>query len=305
MSKESLALRRIGEWAGLQGDQFKNFLSTVRPILSRALDERQQRQIGFDDLRDEYFDFLNEYVLSTDAVVDFLHSNNVDREVVERFEMGSVPIKATFREQSVVYYGLDEIVDFVMVLKLFKRYKELTGSDSIEPLEKFHSLVYLINHRLSEEDASHLIEDTRGFGMLWKTGYRYTFEKRDDYAWSESLQRDLDRLFAWRIIDRNVIEDPKPEWDLDYTISLGEAAELFLTRFETRLTEFDSVLLSEWERKQNNVLEDLANSSRTGISDHLRSIERFKRCRQENIVLNGRPKRFESHESTEQMKINA
>jgi len=305
MSNEWLALQRTGEWAGLHDDQLEAYLSQTHPVLKQALNARKEQGIGFGDLESELFKFLNEAVLSADPVVQFLRDENIDEEIIHYFETGTVPIRDAFREHSVVNYGLDEIVDFIMLLKLLKRYKELTKVDSVRPLEKLHSLVYLVNHRLSQEDASHSIEDTMGFGMLWKTGYRYTFEKRSDYTWSESLQRDLDRLFAWKILDRDIIDTPKPEWDLTYQVSLGEAAELFLNRFETRLDTFDSVLLKEWKRKQNSVLEDLADSSKTGVSDYLRSIDRFDVSKQDEVVLNGRPKRFESQKTINKITINA
>lgn len=301
MTDRWLALRRVGEWAGFEGDQLSEYLATVRPIHNQALQDRK----GSDtkrDLRGEYFEFLNENVLSAEPVVTHLRHHQVNEAVVRLFETGSVPIKDTFRSQSVINYELDEIVDFVMLLKLLERYQRKADS-GIEPLENLHSLVYLTNYQLSESD-SHSVSEDHGFGMLEKTGFRYTFERRDDYVWSDSLQRDLDRLVAWQLLDRELADNPKPEWDRTYSISLGQAANLFLTRFEKRLNNFDSFLLNEWEIHQNDVIDDFATSSKAGISSHMKSLDRFSACTDGQIVLNGRVKRFTPDQGQQEIQIN-
>ncbi|MDB2239239.1 hypothetical protein [Halorubrum ezzemoulense] len=301
MTDRWLALRRVGEWVGFEGQELSEYLTTVRPIHDQALEDRKGSETER-DLRDEYFEFLNENVLSAEPVVNHLRHYQVDQEIVRLFETGSVPIKDTFRSQSVIDYELDEIVDFVMLLKLLERYQERAES-GVEPLENLHSLVYLINYQLSESESYSATED-HGFGMLEKTGYRYTFERRDDYVWSDSLQRDLDRLVAWQLLDRELIDEPKPEWDRTYSISLGQAATLFLTRFEKRLDSFDSLLLNEWEMRQDDVIDDFATSSKVGISSHLDSLDRFRNCSDGQIVLNGRAKKFTSDQDQRGIKIN-
>ncbi|MDB2262254.1 hypothetical protein PM031_15500 [Halorubrum ezzemoulense] len=296
-----MALRRVGEWVGFEGDELSEYLATVRPIHNQALEDRKAGQAER-DLRDEYFEFLNENVLSAEPVITHLRRYQTDEEVVGLFETASVPIRDTFRSQSVIDYELDEIVDFVMLLKLLERYHKMADS-GIEPLENLHSLVYLTNYQLSESDSYSVTED-HGFGMLEKTGYRYTFERRDDYVWSDSLQRDLDRLVAWQLFDRELIDEPKPEWDRTYSISLGQAATLFLTRFEKRLDSFDSLLLKEWEMRQNDVIDDFATSSKVGISSHLESLDRFSNSSDGQIVLNGRAKKFTSDQDQRGIKIN-
>ena len=301
MTDRWLALRRVGEWVGFEGEELSEYLTTVRPIHDQALQDRKGRDTKR-DLRGEYFEFLNENVLSAEPVVTHLRRYQVDEEIVGLFETGSVPIKDTFRSQSVIDYELDEIVDFVMLLKLLERYQQKAEED-IEPLENLHSFVYLTNYRLSESDSYTVTED-HGFGMLEETGFRYTFERRDDYVWSDSLQRDLDRLVAWQLLDKDLAENPKPEWDRTYSVSLGQAANLFLTRFEKRLNNFDSLLLNEWERRQNSVIEDFATSSKVGISSHLESLDRFSSCSDGHIVLNGRAKKFTSDQNQQEVLIN-
>lgn len=296
-----LALRRVGEWAGLERNQLSEYLATVRPIHDQALQTRKEKD-SKSDLRDEYFDFLNEAVFPAEPVVSYLRRNQVENQIVEQFETGSVPVEDAFRALNVIDYGLDEIVDFVMLLKLLDRYQK-RAETAVEPLENLHSLVYLVNYRLSESD-SHTVSDDHGFGMLEKTGFRYTFERRGDHVWSDSLQRDQDRLAAWQILNREIIDNPQPEWDIIYSVSLGEAAELFLTRFQKRLNSFDSFLLNEWGIQQNGVLEDFATSSKAGISSHLESLERFSNCGDGKIVLNGRPKRFKSDQDEKKTQIH-
>lgn len=296
-----LALRRVGEWVGLEGDQLSEYLATVRPIHDHALQARKEED-SKSDLRDTYFEFLNEAVFPADPIVSYLQQNQVDNQIVAQFKTGSVPIEDAFKALSVIDYGLDEIVDFVMLLKLLEQYQE-RAKTAVEPLENLHSLVYLVNYRLSELD-SYAVSDDHGFGMLEKTGFRYTFERRGNYVWSDSLQRDQDRLVAWQILNREIIDTPQPEWDITYSVSLGEAAELFLTRFRKRLNSFDSLLLNEWEIQQNNVLNDFATSSKAGISSHLESLERFNNCGDGKIVLNGRAKRFKSDQDQQKIRVN-
>ena len=301
MPDKWLALRRVGEWAGLDGEQLSEYLATVRPVHNQALRARKD-QDSKGDLREHYFDFLNDSVFPAEPVLSYLRRSHVNEQIVGKFEAGSVPVEDAFKVLNVVDYGLDEIVDFVMLLKLFEQYRERSET-AIKPLENLHSLVYLVNYRLSESE-SYAVSDDHGFGMLEKTGFRYTFERRGNYVWSDSLQRDQDRLVAWQILNRGTIDDPQSQWEITYSVSLGEAAELFLNRFEKRLNNFDSFLLNEWEMKQNSVLEDFATSSKTGISTYLGSLERFSDCRDGKIVLNGRPKRFKLKQEQKKIRLN-
>lgn len=286
---------------GFEGDELSEYLATVRPIHDQALEDRKGSDTE-SDLRGEYFAFLNKNVFPAQPVVTHLRRYQIDEEVVGLFETGSVPIRDTFRSQSVIDYELDEIVDFVMLLKLVERYQKRADS-VIEPLENLHSFVYLTNYQLSESGSYSVTED-HGFGMLEKTGFRYTFERRGNYVWSDSLQRDLDRLVAWQLLDRELSDEPKPEWDRTYSISLGQAATLFLARFEKRLDNFDSLLLNEWEMRQNSVIDDFATSSKVGISSHLESLNRFSNCSDGQIVLNGRAKKFTSDQNQRGVAIN-
>jgi len=228
----------------------------------------------------------------------------VDDEVVSQFEEGDVPVQQAFQEYSVVDYGLDELVDLIMLIKLFDEHRNRTGDNVIEPLEKAHTLIYLVNHRLSEESSGQLKFDSLGFGMLERTGFRYTFNKKDGYVWSDSLQRDIDRLVAWNVLNKEVIENPETEWDISYSISLGTAAEMFLARFRTKLSNFEGFLLKEWELKQDGVLKDLADTSKVGLVDHLQTISKFNDCPEGRIVLNGRPTRFETNDTVTKEKID-
>lgn len=305
MSGNWLALRRVGEWAGLSDKSLEKYLSIVRPIHHGALQNSNVQNNRTDSPPEVYFNFLNSRVLSNPEVVEFLEGEGVEKSKVSAFESAQVPIQEAFRKRSVVDYGLDELVDLVMLLKLFDEYRERTGESYIEPLEKVHTLVYLTNHRISEERSDQFSATYLEFGMLERTGFRYTFNKRDGYVWSDSLQRDIDRLVAWNALDKGLIDEPKTEWDISYSVSLGTAAEVFLTRFKSKLSNFDSFLLNEWERKQDSVLRDLADTSKIGLSDHLSTIPGFADRSAGQIVLNGRARQFEADDQTSGVKTNA
>ncbi|WP_281195744.1 hypothetical protein [Halorubrum sp. F4] len=303
MSVEWLAVRRVGEWAGLREESLEDYLSLIDPIHENAIENPNSPVNGVDDSQSNYFDLLNTYVFSSVEVVGLLKERGVDQEIVAKFEKGNVPIQEAFNQYSVVDYGLDELVDLIMLIKFFDQYQDRTGESAVQPLEKVHTLIYLVNHRLSEEDSNSTT--SLGFGMLERTGFRYTFRKREGFVWSDSLQRDIDRLVAWSVLDKEIVEDPQQEWDLSYAVSAGKAAEMFLVRFRSELDSFDSLLLNEWEFKQNDVLRDLADSSKVGLTDHLKTISKFADCPEGRIVLNGRAKRFENKDDNTEIAINA
>ncbi|NHN59802.1 MULTISPECIES: hypothetical protein [Halorussus] len=290
MVNEWLAIQRVGEWAGLKGQELDDYLKTAREIHEDALEDRG----GEFDLDSQYFEFLNQEVFSKDEIQVLLKEFEVSEITVSHFEESSVPIEEAFQAHTVVDYGIDEIADFVMLLKLIDKHQQLTGKEHIKPLEKFHSLVYMVNNRLSQEDNPQISNSDLEFGMLERTGYRYSFRKKQSYPWSSSLQRDRDRLFAWNLLDSSPLEESQESWDISYSVSLGDAAQMFLTRFESKLENFDSVLLKEWDLKQRKVLEDFADSSMTGIEDQLESQDRYNEHDAGETILNGRPKRFES-----------
>jgi len=294
MVNEWLAVQRVGEWAGLSGERLERYETVTRDILEKELEEVGNNY----NLNNEFFEFLNEAVFSSSELVSILKEIGANPEKVGSFEAGSVPVEDTFSSYSVVDYGLDEVADFVMLMKLFKNITATTGSDSIAPLEKLHSLVYLTNYRLSETRDPRASNRDLDFGMLERTGYRYSFKREDSYCWSESLHRDVLRLCAWGLLETEPVEQVEDHWSVQYRVSLGPSAQMFLLRFSSKIESFRSVPLKEWEIKQEDVLDDFANVSQSGINRELNSIPQFTEASAGGVILNGRPKRFSSNPNT-------
>jgi hypothetical protein len=77
MVNETLALKRIGEWADLSGEEFHLYLDIAADVQSEKLDEQEgsERLSG-----EQYFDFLNEQVLPDERVIDELELAGLSEE---------------------------------------------------------------------------------------------------------------------------------------------------------------------------------------------------------------------------------
>lgn len=298
MVKEWLAIQRVGTWLGLSDSQLNDFVSEAQNIHQRSLEEERENY----DFDSEYFRFLNMEVFSDSGLIRLLKRLDVSDQQVAQFHDGSVPVDQAFGSQSVVDYGLDELVDLVMLLKLVQEYQETIGTKTIKPLEKFYTLVYLVNHRISQEENPRISSHDTGLGMLERTGYRYSFTKQATYTSSESLTRDKDRLYAWSLLDQSLVSEPESNWNIPYQVGLGDAGEFFITRFTSKLKDFESVPLREWELCQTQIIEEYGEVSQTGLHDYLKSVEAFDQSTISDIVLNGRPKRFVSANEAERQR---
>jgi len=114
MVNETLALKRIGEWADLSGEEIHLYLDIAADVQSEKLDE----QDGSERLSGEqYFDFLNEQVLPDQRVIDELELADLSEEKLQRYREGEVPVLELYSEQYKLDYGLDQVADFVMMMR--------------------------------------------------------------------------------------------------------------------------------------------------------------------------------------------
>lgn len=306
MVNERRALRRVGEWAGLSEADLKPYLEVVH----RVHNERLQAVGDEYDLRRQYFSFLNDEVFRDERVITVLDDIGVGG-LITLFEQGTIDVEATFKSYGMVNYDLDELVDFVMVLKFIYEYSQETGDEVIVPRNRLQHLLYLVNYRLSREPDPYLPERENEWGLLWRTGYRYDFRRLDTGPGSSWLYTDKDRLYAWQLLDEEVEETGLTDIDEPFGVSLGQAGELLMTRYGQHLKNFDSMVLRRWDDHQQAVIEKFGTMSQSELWEYVTEVNEYQRRRDGELLLNGRPLQFEEaarkelHEVTRVMPVHA
>lgn len=290
MVNETLALKRIGEWAGLSGEQLHLYLDIAADIQSEKLDQRE----GTERLSGErYFEFLNEEVLTDDRVLEEVELADIPTEKLQLFRNGEAPILELYSEQYKLDYGLDQVADFVMMMKFVRDYMEETGEDSVAPRNRLQYLLYLVNYELSMEDTLPNRSNRTTLGNLEHTGYRYTFSKGNG-PFSPKLYQDKNRLFAQSLLREEVMEKQVPESDEPYKISLGENGERLMARYGKKLDNFDSVLLKEWDLQQRDVIKEHGSKSMEGLRELVESMPKFQATPKSEELLRARLRDFDN-----------
>lgn len=289
MVNETLALKRIGEWAGLSGEQLHFFLDIAADVQSEKLDQQEstERLSG-----ERYFAFLNEEVLTDERVLDEAELADIPTEKLQLFRNGEVPILELYSEQYKLDYGLDQVADFIMMMKFVRDYMEKTGGDSVAPRNRLQYLLYLVNYELSKEDTLPNRSNRTTLGNLEHTGYRYTFSKGNG-PFSSKLYKDKNRLFAQSMLHEEVMEKQVPENDEPYKISLGKNGERLMARYGKKLDNFDSVLLKEWDLQQRDVIKEHGSKSMEELRELVESIPKFQATPKSEELLKPRLRDFD------------
>lgn len=129
MPNEWRALERVGENLGLKDEELREFLSITGNVYKDKVRHHKESY----RLKDEYFDFLQYEVLSDDKVLDFLKQLNVKNSEIRKLESAEFSISDSFRTNYLFSFGLDEVVDFIMLMKLIRDYQDITGLGSLSP----------------------------------------------------------------------------------------------------------------------------------------------------------------------------
>lgn len=288
MVNEWRAIRRVGEWAGIEEGSMDAFLALANRVHDEKLAEAGDRY----DLDHEYFEFLNEEVFSDQRIISQCPQFGVSDDILQAFRSESVPIGNAFEEFHVVDYDLNEIVDFVMLLKFVDEYLDQSGDEQIVPRNRLQHLLYLVNYQLSNQQDP-LTQESGGLGMLSRTGYRYTFRKSEIGPASSWLYTDKDRLYAWQLLDETVIETEVADEDEPYGVALGRLGNIFMARFDKKLRNFQSNLLREWDNQQRSVIDEFADIPQSDLREYVMSIGVYQGRSEGQILLNGRPLRFD------------
>jgi hypothetical protein len=260
MVSEWRALKRAGEWAGLEGAVLEDFTVLVADIHNTAIADYSE----FENYGQEYFDFLNDEVFSDERVIDILLTADVDEETIETFLSGSVPVKQTFHTKHILDHGLNELVDLIMMLKLVDRYTSKTNQEYIPSRYHFQKLLFQTNLHLKHQETGSIVDSSK-FGLLKKTGYRYSFRKRNSGPFAAEAYTDKYRLHASDLLDEDVLANngtgEVAEHDHTYGIKLSKKGQLLLSRFRHILVQFESDILFYWDRAQERAIEELAGLS--------------------------------------------
>lgn len=300
MSNDWIVLEEVGKWAGLEGDGLDSYLRLASQVHNRAVEQSGEQY----EMDTEYFQFLNQEVLSSSEIEEVITNQGISPEKLSAIRTGNVDFEEFLNETHLVDYTLDEIVDFVMILKLIEGYRSRVEETQM-PLDKLYYLVFTVNYRLSKSDDIVRFEDSLGIGNLQRTGYRYSFIKQDGYPFSESLERDKNRLIAWNLLNERTAP-ALSNCKYPFELAIGERGEFFFTRYQKKMEQFDSLLLKTWENEQQRVLNDFAAESIESLHSYLQSIDRVQQAQEGNVVLHGRPMNFtENDEQSKKGEFNA
>ncbi|QRV14658.1 hypothetical protein JMJ58_17265 [Haloterrigena salifodinae] len=290
MVNESRALQKIGEWADLSGEDLHLYLDIASRVQREKLDQRDD----FTNFSGErYFEFLNEQVLPDERIDYQLESANIPSDKLQKIQKGEVPIKSLYAERYKLDYGLDQIVDFIMMMKFVHDYIEKTGKEGVAPRNRLQYLLYLVNYNLSQEDTLPNRSNRTNLKNLEHTGYRYTFSKSQTGPFSQRLYQDKNRLFAQSLLHEEVMEESVSQEDEPYRVSLGETGKRLFARYGRKLDDMESVLLKEWDLQQQEVLNEYAEMSLEDLKETIQSMPRFEATPLTDELLQARQRDFD------------
>ncbi|WP_323173073.1 hypothetical protein [Natrialba sp. PRR66] len=296
MANEWRALERVGQSAGLSGESLEDYLDLAREVHREKLSEC----VGDYDFDSQYFVFLEQEVFPDERVTDKLHKLNAPQSFVDGLESKSYSIQDAYRTSTKVNYSLDELVDFIMLIKLVHDHPTSQGDGWIEPEDRLHYLLLLTNNELKNQKDYSAIQQSLGMGLLERTGYRYTFRKADSGPYSVLLSRDVDRMYAWNLFDKEIVENTNPNEFRPFRIQLGSSGKIFTTRFQSTLNSIDSLnsdLLREWAICQKDVLQRFGKMSTESLRDYVLSIDSYANKNDGDIILTGRTRIFDSNDA--------
>lgn len=295
MSNNWRAPEKVGQQIGLSGDELSTFLSVIREIHK----EKRKSESDAYDLSQDYFEFLNNEVFADHHVVLHLQELDVAEDTVSKFREGSVDIESAFEISYKFHYKLDQIVDFILLIKLVHDYLEYTGKDYIEPIDRLQYLVYLTNNELKETPVQSARHQRTDLGSLEFTGYRYTFRKRRNGLHSSRLLRDKDRLYAWALFGQEVSGEYDPNQHNPFRLQLGHSGEMITMRYKSKFNGIrtaESDLLREWAISQRDIIERFADMPIDELRNHVTSMNHYSTTPDGRVLLTGRPRFFDPEE---------
>jgi hypothetical protein len=287
------AIHRVGEELSLSESEYNHFLEVATEVYNTKLETASEDY----DLDQEYFNFLSYEVFNDESVIELVSDTAVPEYIIRQLENSEFDIESSFVEYTKLDHSLDELVDSVMLLKLFIDYEGVTGTDSLSRT-KLQYLLYLINNHLSDQQDPSLKIQKTDLGMLERTGYRYTFRKMNRGVKSSRLADEVNRLIAYNLIDEKVGEQEPTNSHSQFDLSLGKAGEYLTTEHNEslKLANMDSVLLEEWAICQKDIIREWGRKSVDEIENHIIKLNSYDQKPNGTVLLTGRAQIFDEDE---------
>lgn len=297
MPNEWKVLERAVDRFDLDYEQREEYVQVVTDVYGEAM----ASTAGFEEFDDEYYEFLNQEVFSDNRVVSVLRDFGLSDDQLAGFRNGTIDADELVKTWNELRFRIDELIDFAMLLKLVKDYSLRSDTGMIDSRYRLQKLVYLVNRRISQQEDHAAIGETGGdLGMLDRTGYRYRFTKRDSGPFSSDVYEDKNRLFAWELIDEQVVDDEGTgevaERNRRYGIELTPAGEIMVNQFYDRIEQADSVMLSSWNFAQQTVIDEVVHMPYEDIVGIVGTDERLQRVSTGSELLVGPARKFKASE---------
>jgi hypothetical protein len=297
MPNEWKVLERAVDRFNLDHEQREEYVQVVTDVYGEAM----ASTAGFEEFDDEYYEFLNQEVFSDNRVVSTLRGFGLSDDQLAEFRNGTIDADELVKTWNELRFRIDELIDFAMLLKLVKDYSLRSDTGMIDSRYRLQKLVYLVNRRISQQEDHAAIGETGGdLGMLDRTGYRYRFTKRDSGPFSSDVYEDKNRLFAWELIDEQVVDDEGTgevaERNRRYGIELTPAGEIMVDQFYDRIEQADSVMLSSWNFAQQTVIDEVVHMPYEDIVGIVGTDERLQRVSTGSELLVGPARKFKASE---------
>lgn len=273
---------------------YDRYMSAVADAYSEAL----WKNNGSPEDESRYHSFLIDNVLSRECVIEVLEDEGVPEDLINSIHEGTIDLDAAIDTWNEIQFTVDELIDFLMLLKLVRDYSAESGSKKIESRFRLQKLVYLVNQNLMvHQDSS--INDSR-FGLLGKTGYRYQYTNRRAGPYSEQVYQDKNLLFAWKLLDEPVAgaegTGEVAERNRRYAIELSAQGEIMVEQFYDRIESTDSFIISAWDRAQKNEARKAAQMSQSELEDYVEGKKGVQKTPIGQELLIGPENKFQENE---------
>lgn len=285
------AITRVAQWLDLSEEEETVFIRRAHDIASPG-------EHGISRFDEEYLQHLEENVFTENALIGHLEDSGIEPGVIDLFKSGEIPFDEIYQSWNRIKYSTNEILDLTMLLKLIDQCSKQSDEGAVNSRYKLQKLVYLVNRNLVKQER--VDSDTAPFdhGKLEKTGFRYTYRKRESGPFSRDLQEDRHRLYASDLIDEEQLEDSSTpevnEKHARFSISLGMSGRVMMKRFSDLLKNLETDVLSEWESAIDKTVNEFGSMSIEEIHDHVSSIENVENAEDRDLLIRGRQVEYDS-----------
>lgn len=285
-------IKRVAQWLDLPSEAKREFIDLSNELVSKHGAE-------FSKYDEEYLEFLENRVFTDEELIDSLETHDIGTEIRNKFESRQIPFEdQVFRNRTEIRYASNEILDMTMLLKTIHKYSEYCDSGCVESRYIFQKLVYLINRDLVNRETIGPNTVPVDHGQLEKTGFRYTYRKRNSGPFSKGLVQDKNRLFASDIISEEFVEDSAtPEINEEggrFKISLGPAGEVIMERFSKMIEDAQTDVLFEWVDSIDMITAEVASMSLGELESWIENIEDVQDAEDRDLLIRGRQTEYKS-----------